>query len=240
LRSRPTGKGAGKVIYPQSIGAGMPEDLTKFQRPAVAVDVVLLAILHEDLKVALIQREDDPYHGKHALPGRFVRYEEEVTQTARMALETKGKIDAGKIFLEQLYTFGDNLERDTRIRTISILYYGLVDWRTISDQKDNRFSWHSVYSLPPLAFDHKEIIEFTLTRIRNKLFYSDLIFNLVPREFTLSELQKVCEIVLSKKLDKRNFRKKIMEIYQLKDLKKKKMDGAHRPASLYSYVRMKE
>src|SRR5688500_2736263 len=126
-----------------------PSDIWEFKRPGIAVDVVLLAVLENDLKVALIQREDDPYHGKHALRGRFVRYDEKITDTARLAIELKGHIKANNIYLEQLYTFGDTLDRDTRIRTISTVYYALVNSDIITSQKENRFLWYSVYKLPP-------------------------------------------------------------------------------------------
>jgi 8-oxo-dGTP diphosphatase len=216
------------------------EDLFQYKRPGIAVDVVLLAIINDELKVALIRREDEPYFGKHALPGRFVRYDETIETTARKALETKGNIKADSIFLEQLYTFGDNLERDTRIRTISIVYYALVDSKTISEQQENRFIWQPVDDLPPLAFDHKKIIEYTIGRMRAKLFRSDNIFGLMPKEFTLTQLQNAFELILGEALDKRNFRKKMQELYVLKDLHRTRMEGAHRPAALYSYVKMRE
>jgi 8-oxo-dGTP diphosphatase len=215
------------------------DDIWKVKRPGVAVDVVLLTIQHDELRVALIKREDEPYFGKYALPGRFVRYEEPIEETARMALVTKGHIKTDGIYLEQLHTYGQNLHRDTRIRTISIVYYGLVRAETISAQSANKFLWESVYDLPPLAFDHREIILSAVERIRSKLLHSDLLFNLVPPAFTLSELQRAYELVLHEQLDKRNFRKKIDEVYLLKDLKRTKMEGAHRPARLFSYMKMR-
>jgi 8-oxo-dGTP diphosphatase len=214
-----------------------PSDIWEFKRPGIAVDVVLLTIIDGELKVGLIKREEDPYHGKHALPGRFVRYEESITDTARIAIESKGNIKANGIYLEQLYTFGDNLDRDTRIRTISIVYYGLVKAEVIDRQKESKFRWEPVYGLPPLAFDHADIIKSAVERIREKLFHTGIIFNLLPNEFTLSELQHAFEIVLNDSLDKRNFRKKMNEIYVLKDTRKTRMEGAHRPAALYSYVK---
>lgn len=214
------------------------DDFFKYKMPGVAVDVVLFTIKDNDLQVGLIQRAEDPYLGKFALPGRFVRYEEPIEETARMALKLKGGIDPELVFLEQLYTFGQNLKRDTRIRTISIVYYGLVDSHKI-DQSGSKFLWKSVYKLPPLAFDHKDVIEYAIKRLRKKVLESDFAFQLMPEEFTLSELQKAYQVILNKELDKRNFRKKIMELHILKDLKKQKMEGAHRPAQLYSFSRKK-
>ena len=214
-------------------------DLHKVQKPAVAVDVILLTVKDNDLRVGLIKRGENPYLGRFALPGRFVRYVEPIEDTARMALKRKGNINPDSVFLEQLYTFGQNLHRDTRIRTISIVYYGLVKSQDIDFQSGNKFIWYSVYKLPELAFDHKEIIISALERMRKKLMNSDLAFQFMPVEFTLTELQKTYEIILSEKLDKRNFRRKILESSVLKDLKKKKLEGVHRPAGLYTFKRQR-
>lgn len=215
------------------------EDIHKFLRPGLAVDIALFTIKNNDLKVGLVKREDDPYFSRHALPGRFVRYEEPIEETARMALRLKAGINPELVFLEQLYTFGQELKRDTRIRTVSIVYYGLVDSSKIELQNSDRFHWHSVYELPELAFDHKTIIEYAVKRLRKKVIESDFAFQLMPEEFTLTELQKAYEVILHEVLDKRNFRKKILEMKILKPLRKKKMEGAHRPAELYCFIRKK-
>ncbi len=214
-------------------------DLHKIKKPGVAVDVILLTIQNDDLKIGLINRKEEPYFGKNALPGRFVRYNEKILDTAKQALQLKGNIDPEKVYLKQLHTFGNDLMRDTRIRTISIVYYGLIPSTKVSLGKDSLFNWYSVYDLPKLAFDHTKIIEYALDIIREQLFDSKLVFKILPREFTLTELQSAFELILDSKLDKRNFRKKINELYILKDLGKKKSEGAHRPAKLYSFVKKK-
>ncbi len=213
------------------------DEIYTVQKPAVAVDVVLFTIVDDDLKVGLTRREEEPYLGKYALPGRFVRYDEPIEMTAKMALQLKGGVDPKAAFLEQLYTFGEDLHRDTRIRTISVVYYGMVDASVLDAQGKNKFIWHSVYDLPPLSFDHKEIILYAVERLRNKVWGSDFAYQLMPDEFTLSELQRAYEVILHETLDKRNFRKKILEIHILKDLQKQKMEGAHRPAAVYGFVR---
>lgn len=216
----------------------MSEDpIMSAKKPALAVDVILFTIKENDLQVGLIKRDEEPYFGKHALPGRFVRYLEPIETTAKMALQLKGGIDGDKVFFEQLYTFGQDLERDTRIRTVTCVYYGLVDSNKLDE--GNRFHWHSVYELPSLAFDHKKIIKYAIERLRKKIKESDFAFQLMPEEFTLTELQKTYEVILNKEIDKRNFRKKIAELHILKDLRKKKMEGAHRPAALFSFSRKK-
>lgn len=214
-------------------------DIWSFKRPGVAVDVVILSILHNELCVALIQRQDEPYFGSFALPGRFVRYEEPITQTAKKALEIKGNIKSEQVYLRQLKTFGDELVRDTRIRTISIVYYALVSQTIIASQEKSTLTWHPLNKLPKMAFDHEKIALSSVEAIRKRLFQSDAVFHLLPGSFTLTQLQTVYEQVLGEELDKRNFRKKITEFFELKDLKKTTTGGAHRPAKLYSYVKKK-
>ncbi len=214
-------------------------DIFQFKRPGVAVDVILFTIKDNDLQIGLIKREEPPHMGKYALPGRFVRYDEPIEETARMALKLKGSIDPVSVFLEQLYTFGQNMERDTRIRTISIVYYGLIASEKIDFQQGNKFEWFSVYKLPPLAFDHRQIVDYAVERLRKKVWESNFAFQLMPNEFTLTELQRVYQIILGEKLDKRNFRKKILEMKILKNLKKKKMEGVHRPAAVYGFKEKK-
>lgn len=225
-----------KIIHSKTDLLDKEDELFTVLRPGVAVDAILFTIKSQDLKVGLIRREDEPYFGKYALPGRFVRYDEPIEETARMALKLKTGINPEAVFLEQLYTFGQNLKRDTRIRTISIVYYGLVDSTKVNFQ-ESKFHWHSVYNLPDLAFDHQKIIDYAISRLRKKVVESDFAFQLMPDEFTLTELQKAYEIILNEKLDKRNFRKKLLEMKILKDLRKKKMEGAHRPAKVYGFVR---
>ena len=216
----------------------LESDIFKFTRPGIAVDVVLFAIINDDLKVGLIKRQEEPYFGKHALPGRFVRYEEKIEDTARKALETKGNIDASKIYLEQLYTFGQELKRDTRIRTITIVYYALIDSEEITRQKGNNFLLESVYSLPLLSFDHKDIILFALERLREKILISDFARKLMPEKFTLTKFQETYEIIFHKKLDKRNFRKKMLSLGILKEPREMTPDVSHRPAKIYSFKKM--
>lgn len=211
------------------------DDIFKFKRPGVAVDVILFTIKKGELQAGLIQRKEAPYSGKYALPGRFVRYEEPIEETAGQALMIKGGIDPQSVFLEQLYTFGQNLERDTRIRTISIVYFGLISAEKIDFQRGNKFQWFSVYNLPSLAFDHQDIINYAVQRLREKIWRSSFAFQLLPAEFTLTELQKAYEVIFGEQLDKRNFRKRIAELDLLKDLLKKKMEGVHRPAALYAF-----
>ncbi|MFW5746054.1 MAG: NUDIX hydrolase [Nanoarchaeota archaeon] len=213
-------------------------EFQNLQLPAVAVDVLLFSIIHEELHVGLVQRHDEPYKGGFALPGRFVRYAEPIEETARQVLELKCKVPADSVYMEQLYTFGQDLERDTRIRTISIVYFGIVASDNRSLEASESLHWHAVDSLPTLAFDHKQITEYALGRLQNKVRWGDAAFRFLPREFTLTQLQKVYEAVLGYQLDKRNFRKKIRE--KVHKTNHTHREGAHRPAALYRYQQQKD
>lgn len=141
------------------------------------------------------------------------------------------------MYLEQLYTFGDP-DRDPRTRVITVTYLALSenkDWKLRSSGDVSESCFFSVNKLPELAFDHKKIINYGIERLRNKLGYSNIAFGLLPDKFTLTELQKVYEIILGTQLDKRNFRKKMLSIDILKSTDKKSSGGAHRPALLYSF-----
>jgi 8-oxo-dGTP diphosphatase len=211
------------------------DPIHKAKKPALAVDVVLFTIKSDDLKVGFIKRDEEPFFGKYALPGKFVKYMEVIKDTAKRTLQLEGNVNPNNVFLDQLYTFGKDVKRDPRLHVITCVYYGLVDSMKLGNE--NKLIWYSVYNLPPLAFDHKDIVRYAIKRLRKKVLEGDFAFQLMSDEFTLSELQKVYEIILDEKLDKRNFRKKIKELHIIKDLKKQKRDGAHRPAALFSFSR---
>jgi 8-oxo-dGTP diphosphatase len=140
------------------------------------------------------------------------------------------------VYLEQLYTFGAT-DRDPRGRVITVAYFALVagDVPTRAGDDASEAAWHSVYALPPLAFDHADILKYALQRLRYKLEYTSVGFELLPNEFTLTELQAAYEIVLGEKLDKRNFRRRILEAGVLVETGKYRAEGQGRPAQLYRY-----
>src|SRR6058998_3364101 len=182
----------------------------KYPRPALTVDCVVFGFDEGELKVLLIERALAPFKGRWALPGGFVRVDETVDDAARRELvEETGLRD---VFLEQLYTFGE-VNRDPRERVVSVAYYALVklaDFSTkaATDARDAR--WFPLSKVPQLAFDHAEILATALTRLKGKVRYQPIGFELLPPKFTLSELQHLYESVLGAKLDKRNFRKKVL------------------------------
>ena len=206
----------------------------EYARPALAVDCVVFG-LDADLKVLLIERGLDPFKGSWALPGGFVEMNESLDEAARRELEEETSLK--NIFLEQLYTFSAP-DRDPRDRVVSAAYYALVrlsDHRlqAATDAKDAR--WFDVSELPALAFDHAEILQMAKERLQGKVRYQPIGFELLPKKFTLRQLQQLYEVVLERELDKRNFRKKILSMEILKELDETESGVAHRAARLYRF-----
>jgi len=206
---------------------------------AIAVDVVLLTIQAGTLKVLLIKRERAPYRGAWALPGGVVGRDESVDAAALRELHDETNID--NIYLEQLYTFGEPT-RDPRGRVITVAYYALVNWQQFqlkTRQRTTEADWFPVRRLPPLAFDHQRIVDYALERLRNKINYTTVGFQLLARQFTLTELQGSYEVILSRRLDKRNFRRKMLQLGILKGTREFKANGRQRPARLYTFTEPK-
>lgn len=202
-------------------------------RPLVTVDVVIFTLWEDDLRVLLIRRRRPPDQGMWAIPGGLVRWDEALEASAvRILQEETGLAD---VYLEQLYTFGDP-GRDPRDRVITVSYFAAVPPTDVVSalEKPERVSWWSIYGLPALAFDHSHILGYALTRLRYKLEYTAVGFELLPAEFSLSELQNAYEIILGEELDKRNFRRKILSagVIEASDCYR---TGEGRPARLYHY-----
>jgi 8-oxo-dGTP diphosphatase len=203
----------------------------KYEKPSVTVDVLLFTIEEEELKILLVKRSLPPFKDSWALPGGFVRIFESLEDAATRELKEESNVS--NVYLEQLFTFGA-VNRDPRERVITVTYLALADnqtWNLHSsgDAKESRL--FSVKKLPKLAFDHVNIIDYGLQRLRAKLGYTNIVFGLLPEDFSLTDLQKVYEIILNSKLDKRNFRKKMLATGLLKSSGKKSEGVAHRPAN---------
>ncbi|MBN1483103.1 MAG: NUDIX hydrolase [Chloroflexia bacterium] len=209
-------------------------DPHKYERPSVTVDVVIFGLIEGTLHVLLIQRGLEPFASMWALPGGFVRLDESLEQAAlRELVEETGVKD---VYLEQLYTFGDP-QRDPRTRVITVAYFALVAadrLRLRADTDAAEVRWFPAYEPPPLAFDHQKILDYAITRLRYKLEYTALAFELLPQEFTLTELQQAYEHILNEELDKRNFRRKVLQA-DILDKTENYREGGHRPARLYSF-----
>ena len=207
----------------------------EYPRPALTVDCVVFGFDESELKVLLIQRDLPPFQGKWALPGGFVRVEETVDAAARRELAEETGLT--KVFLEQLYTFGE-LKRDPRERVVSVAYYALVklsDHRIQAATDARNAAWFAVSDLPALAFDHETIFDKALIRLKGKVRYEPIGFELLPAKFTLTQLQHLYEVIMEQELDKRNFRKKLLGMQLLVDLDQIQQDVAHRAARLYRF-----
>lgn len=208
----------------------------QYPHPAVTTDIVIFTIRQDELKVLLVKRANAPFRGEWALPGGFVALDESLEEGARRELQEETGV-AG-VYLEQLYTFGKP-DRDPRERVITVAYYALiptdeVEIRAATDAEG--VSWYGMEELPNLAFDHAEILDAAHERLVAKLEYSTIAFQFMPKEFTLTELQTVYELILREPVDKRNFRKRILSLKLIKETGKERKSGAHRPAKLYRVI----
>ena len=207
----------------------------EYARAALTVDCVVFGVDEQELKLLLIQRGNAPFLGTWALPGGFVHVDESLEAAAARELQEEAGV--APLFLEQLFTFGA-VERDPRERVVSVAYYTLVKLsdhkvRAATDAADA--AWFGVNDLPSLAFDHEEIVQTALERLKSKVRYQPIGFELLPHKFTLSQLQRLYEIVLERELDKRNFRKKVLGMDILIETDELERDVAHRAARLYRF-----
>jgi 8-oxo-dGTP diphosphatase len=211
----------------------------EYPRPSLTVDCIIFGLDESSrLKVLLIQRAKDPFKNHWALPGGFV--DENETLEAAALRELQEETGVSDVFIEQLFTFGTP-GRDPRGRVVTVAYYALInlaEHKIGADTDAQDVKWFPINELPPLAFDHAEILETAITRLRSKLRYQPVGFELLAEKFTLTQLQKLYETILDKELNKRNFRTKILKMDILKE--EDILRGvAHRPAQLYSFDKNK-
>ena len=238
-------------------------DPEAFPRPSLAVDVALVTAHEARLKVLMLQREAQPFRGRWSLPGGFVALDESLDDAARRVLRDKGGLDG--VYLEQLYTFGAP-DRDPRTRVISVAYFALVDHArlvaAVESSSDRSAEPIAVASLDvpwpdevppagagpialrrddgealPIAFDHADVLAVLVQRLRGKLDYAALGFQLLPDRFTLRQLQDVHEVVLARPLNKDSFRRRVLASGLVAATGERETDVVHRPAELYRFVR---
>jgi 8-oxo-dGTP diphosphatase len=211
----------------------------EYPRPSVTVDCILFGFDDGELKVLLIQRGNDPFKGLWALPGGFLDIDTDPSLEFAALRELEEETGLTDVFMEQLYTFGD-MGRDPRGRTVSVAYYALLklaDYQKIHAGTDaDNVKWFALSEVPAdLAFDHEKILKMAIERLKGKVRYQPIGFELLPEKFTLSDLQHLYEVVLGMELDKRNFRKKILKMDLLVKLEEKQKGVAHRAAQLYRF-----
>ncbi len=211
----------------------------KYQRAAITTDCIIFGFDETNLKVLLIKRGEEPFQNRWALPGGFLHIDESADDSAIRIL--KEKTNLTNVFMEQLYTFTKK-DRDPRERIISISYFALVklaDYEAKAGKKEIYAQWFGVEELPSLAFDHEKIIKTALYRLKGKIRYQPIGFELLPERFTLSQLQHLYEVILEIKVDKRNFRRKILQMKILIDTEEKETNVAHKAAKFYKFDKIK-
>lgn len=211
--------------------------IAKHEKISVAVDFLLFTIEDDRLKVLVVRREEEPFQGMLALPGVAVAEQETLSHAAKRCLREETGITKN-VYLEQLFTWGDNCKRDPRSRVISISYMALIPRYLLQEKTGKRVTEVMFVDVDELlrkkeklAFDHKTMLEYARERIINKTEYTTIAFHFLPEEFTLPELQKVHEVLLGKELFNANFRKSIQD--SVEDTGKMKKEGAHRPSKIY-------
>jgi 8-oxo-dGTP diphosphatase len=211
----------------------------EYPRPAVTVDCVIFGFGNGELKVLLTKRGIEPFLGQWAFPGGFILEQETADECARRTLAEEAGLE--DIYLEQLYTFS-NVDRDPRFRVISIAYYALVkstDYLIEAGLDIEEVKWFSLGEATALAFDHDQILSVAIERLKGKIRYQPVGFELLPEQFKLPELHKLYETILQRAIDRGNFRKKILSMGLLVDHSEKQPDRHSRAAKIYSFDRDK-
>ena len=207
----------------------------------VTLDCIIFGYDGKELKILLIERNEEPFKEWQALPGNFVNNDESLDDAAeRILYELTG---FRGIYMQQFYTFGD-LNRHPEGRVITVAYFAMIRLHGQNEPTPvtgyaKRASWVAVNDIPKLAFDHNQMFEKGFEKIKNKISYQPIAFELLPEKFTLTQLQNLYEIILNKKLDKRNFRKKILAYDILKELDEKQKGVSYRAAKLYKFDKRK-
>jgi 8-oxo-dGTP diphosphatase len=211
--------------------------MSVIQNIKVAVDAVVFGYTSKDgLSLLLIKRDVEPFRNTWALPGGLVLDDESIEEAVERELQEETGVSIN--YLEQLYSFGLP-NRDPRNRVVSIAYYGLVkpkQFKLRASTDANDAQWFSINQLPILAFDHNKIIEKAIGRLKSKLVYEPVGFELLSKKFPFSELEHLYSTVLDKPLDRRNFKKKIMKFGFLEEIDEKQiLTGAGRPGNLFKF-----
>lgn len=214
--------------------------MTEKQNIRVAVDAIVFGYQNNQLYVLLIQQKFGTEESYWALPGGLVKNEEALEEAVKRELKEETNISVN--YFEQLFTFGDNVSRDPRNRVISIAYFALVDSSKLiakADTDAEKAQWFKINEIPTLAFDHNIILTKAIQRLKAKLTYEPIGFDLLPEEFLFSELENLYCTILEKEIDRRNFRKKILSYGFLEETDKFSPIKSGRPAKLFKFNKLK-
>jgi 8-oxo-dGTP diphosphatase len=202
---------------------------------AASVDCIVFGYEEGQLKVLLIERGSEPFYNYWALPGDLVKPTENLDSEAKRILyELTGLTE---VYMEQVRTFGA-VNRHPLGRVLTIAYFALVNIEQVNAKASSwakQLKWHPVHEVTELAFDHSEILSVALQSLKNEALNHPIGFNLLPPKFTLMDLQLLYEEILQTKLDKSNFRKKILKMNILVNSDEKQENVKHRPANLYAF-----
>lgn len=202
---------------------------------ALSIDCVIFGFKDSKLFVLLVKHVQGSTKGQWALPGGWIKYNESIDQAAYRLLTAQTAVS--KIYLEQFYTFGE-VNRYPDRRVITVCYYALVNIEDFVLHAGNTVSevkWFHIKQIPPMAFDHNNILELCFKFLKHKVQHEPIGFNLLPKKFTLLQIQMLYEAILNKKLDKPNFRRKLINMNLLVACREKQKKVAHRAATLYSF-----
>lgn len=206
-----------------------------YQNPSLAVDLVVFGYSKQNLSVLLLNRKEEPFKDRWTLPGAFLQMEERFKETCSRVLKTKLGMD--DVYLEQLFSF-DEPDRDPRGRAISVAHYALVNPARVAiaaGSMANDVSWFNINELPPLGFDHDIIFQQALQRLRSKITYFPVGFELLDDLFTMPELHELYECILDTTIDRRNFRRKILDSEYIINTGKKREGSQNRHPDLYKF-----
>ena len=208
---------------------------SSYQNPALAVDLVIFGYNDNELSVLLLNRKEEPFKDQWTLPGAFLQMQETFEQTCTRITETK--LGLKKIYLEQLYSF-DKPERDPRGRVIAVAYYALINphkFQVVAGNMANDVKWFNVNKIPALGFDHKDIFKAAHQRLKSKILYHPIGFELLDEVFSMPELHELYECILGVEIDRRNFRRKILDAEYIVATGHKREGLKNRPADLYQF-----
>lgn len=214
--------------------------MTNIQNIRVAVDAIVFGYQHNQLYVLLIQQKFGTQESYWALPGGLVKNDESLQDAVKRELKEETNVTV--TYFEQLFTFGDDVNRDPRNRVISVAYFALVDPSKLTIKADSdaeHAQWFKINEVPTLAFDHNSILKKAIERLKAKLTYEPVGFDLLPKEFLFSELENLYCTILEKEIDRRNFRKKILSFEIIEETEQFGSSKSGRPAKIFKFNKLK-